>query len=143
MTVNSESTKSRSSSVGWNKPRYWLLTGLLVFMMGYSALWTLVDPQGTYDNTEKLGFPGFIGTYPLAAAKIAAVVVIVWRRWPVLTIFAFAGLIYDVSLALMAHIYEGDFPSGWLAVLGVVIWCGAFWAERDRVAHERQGGLAS
>jgi hypothetical protein len=38
-------------------------------------------------------------------------------------------------LALMAHVHEDDFPSGWPAVFGLVVWCAAFWVERDRSAR--------
>jgi hypothetical protein len=122
--------------MSWNRWRYWLPTGLLCLIFVVSAALSLLDPETTRQTTTELGFPAFIGTYPLAVAKLAAVVVILWRRWPTLRLFAFAGLLYDMVLALMAHIHEEDFPSGWLAVFGLVVWCGAFWVERDRSARE-------
>ncbi|MGL5826405.1 MAG: DoxX family protein [Nocardioides sp.] len=136
MTTRTAPNPASSSVVAWDRRRYWLLTGLLLFTMGYSAVWTLVDPQGSYEGAERLGFPGFIAAYPLAMVKLAAIVVIVWRRWPVLTLFAYAGFLYDLVLALLGHIGADDFPYGLVAVLGLVFWCGAFWVERDRVTHE-------
>jgi hypothetical protein len=127
---------NRTRAASWNHRRYWVITGLFCLLFLASAALILLDPQGTRINSEKLGFPPYIAVYPSAAAKIAGVVVILWRRWPTLRMFAFAGFLYDMVLALMAHIHESDFPSGWLAVFGIMVWCGAIWGERDRVAAE-------
>jgi hypothetical protein len=133
---NSVHTSAQSRLVTWNRRRYWIATGLLCTMFIVSPLLTFIDPEGTRRATTDLGYPAYIGMYPLAFAKLAAVFAILWRRSSTLVMFAFAGLLYDLLLALSAHIHENDFPYGWLAVFGLVIWCAAFWVERDRVAHE-------
>jgi hypothetical protein len=137
-TTHASSVRSSgpTETASWNRWRYWVPTGLLCLIFVVSAALSLLDPETTRQTTTDLGFPAFIGTYPLAFAKLAAVVVILWRRWPTLRLFAFAGLLYDMVLALMAHVHEDDFPAGWLAVFGLVVWCAAFWVERDRSARE-------
>lgn len=120
----------------WNHRRYWIVTGLFCAIFVVSAALTFLDPSGTREATAELGFPAYIGTYPLALAKLAAVFVILSRRWPTLRMFAFAGLLFDIVLALSAHIYEGDFPYGWLAVFALVMWCAAFAVDRERTAAE-------
>ena len=123
----------------WKRRRYWVVTGLFCLMFIVSALLTFLDPAGTKRGTAKLGFPVYIGLYPLAVAKLAGVGAILWRKWPIVTLFAFAGFLYDVLLALAAHVHEKDFPNGWLAVVGLVLWCAAFAVERDRVRFETSG----
>jgi hypothetical protein len=134
MSVTESVTRTRPAA--WNRRRYWIITGLFCLMFLVSVALTAVDPEGTRTGTEKLGYPVYIATYPLAAAKLAGVAVILWRRWPTLRVFAFAGFLYDLILAVSAHIHERDFPYGWLAVFGLGLWCGAYWVERDRVVTE-------
>lgn len=108
---------------------------LLAAVFTASALLTLLDPDGSRTEATKLGFPAYIALYPLAIAKLSAVVVILQKRWPTLRTFAFAGLLFDMILALMAHVHEGDFPSGWLAVFGIVVWGVAFATDH---LHQQQ-----
>ena len=101
---------------------------LLAAVFIVSALLTFVDPDGTRTSFAKLGFPTFIA-YPAAIAKLSAVVVILQKRLPTLRTFAFAGLLFDMILALMAHVQVNDFPAGWLAVFGLAVWSVAFTSD--------------
>lgn len=132
MTPSSSPASDASPAATWHRRRYWIVTGLFCGVFIVSALLTLFDPEGTRRQTAELGYPVYIATYPLAAAKIAGVVAILSRWSPTLTMFAFAGFLFDLILAGAAHVYERDFPYGWLAVFGLVLWCAAFWVERDR-----------
>jgi DoxX-like family len=121
---------SRSaSSAGW---KYWLPTGLLCLVFIASAALTILDPSGTRATSTKLGFPTILSVYPLALAKLAAVAAVLWRKSKVLTHFAFAGLLYDMLLALGGHIEAKDFPAGFLAVFGLIVWVFAFRASEQR-----------
>jgi DoxX-like family len=113
---------------------YWVALGLFTVMFAYSAIWSLVDPSGTKVQTAKLGYPGYLAVYPLALSKLAGLVVIHLRRWRTLTHFAFAGFLFDLLLALAGHIHTRDFPYGWLAVLGLVLWAAAFTMDAKRAA---------
>jgi hypothetical protein len=62
------------------------------------------------------------------------VLTILWGRWTTLTLFAFAGFLYDLVLALGAHIAHQD-PQGFLAAAGLVIWAGAFLTDRLGFRH--------
>jgi hypothetical protein len=106
--------------------------GLLCLVFVASAALTIADPNGTRVTSAELGFPTFLAVYPLAAAKLAAVVAILWRKSKVLTHFAFAGLLYDMLLALGGHIDANDFPAGFLAVFGLIVWGFAFWVSEQR-----------
>lgn len=118
----------------WNRRAYWVAMGLFTVMFAYSAIWSLVDRSGTEIQAAELGYPGYLAVYPLAVAKLAGLVVILSRRSRTLTHFAFAGFLFDLLLALAGHIRNDDFPNGWLAVLGLVIWTAAFAADTRRAA---------
>jgi hypothetical protein len=110
--------------------RYWIPTGLLCAVFVVSILLTVFDQPGSEKEFVVLGFPAFF-SLPLAAAKAAGVAAVLIRRYRTLTLFAFAGFLYDMILALGAHIHENDFPSGWIAVAGLVVWVAAFWADQN------------
>lgn len=119
-----------SSSVA-NRRRYWVVTGLFVTIFFYSAVWALVDPVGTRIDTVDLGFPGY-SVYPLAIAKLLGLAVILWGRSRTLTGFAFAGFLYDVLLALSAHIVQRDPGEGSLALFALVVTVAAWRVDRQR-----------
>jgi DoxX-like family len=116
------------------KRAYWVALGLFTVMFLYSAGWSILDPEGTRVATAKLGYPAYLGVYPLSLAKLAGLAAIHSRRSRTLTHFAFAGFLFDLLLALAGHIDKGDFPYGWLAVFGLVLWIAAFVMEERRAA---------
>lgn len=109
--------------------------GLLCLVFVVSAALTFLDPGGTMRSTAKLGFPTFF-VYPLAVAKLLGVAAVLSRRLRTLSHFAFAGFLFDMVLALSAHVHEHDFPAGWLAVAGLIIWVAAFASEHRRWSRE-------
>jgi hypothetical protein len=130
--MSSSASNSRISSAAW---KYGLPIGLLCLVFLFSAGLTIADPTGTRVASAKLGFPTFLAVYPLAAAKLSAIVAILLRKSKVLTHFAFAGLLYDMLLALGGHIHAKDFPAGYLAVFGLIVWVFAFMASEQRTDH--------
>jgi DoxX-like family len=120
-----------------------MATGLFVLIFGYSAVWSLVDPEGTRIDTVALGFPGYF-VYPQNIAKLLGLAAILTHRSRTLTGLAFAGFFYDVVLGLSAHIAQGDWVRGAKAVLGLASTVAAYWAYSQRfgsgrteVAHSR------
>jgi DoxX-like family len=113
---------------------YWACIGLFCVTFIVSALLTVLDPEGTRTAAVRLGFPTYIAGVPLAVAKLLGVVVVL-RRFPAtLKHFAYAGFLFDILLALAAHVHEGDFPAGWLAVWGLGLWIATFVLEQRRTA---------
>ncbi len=109
--------------------RYWIPTGLLCLIFLGSTVLTIVDRTGSDRAFLVLGFPAYF-SFPLGLAKAAGVVAVLRRHYRTLALFAYAGFLYDLILALVAHIHEKDFPSGWLAVFGLSVWIAAFWADQ-------------
>lgn len=121
----------RPSSAATLSPRiYWLATGLFCFMFIVSVLLTIFDLPGTIRQMLDLGFPVYL-IWPQTVAKVLGVVAILSRRSRTLTNLAFAGFLYDLILALFAHIAERE-TYGLVAAFGLVLWGFAFWADRRR-----------
>jgi hypothetical protein len=111
---------------------YWLPTGLFCVLFLASATLSLGDLEGTRAAMRDLGYPTYM-LYPQAIAKLLGIGVILtgWSR--TLTALAYAGFLYDLLLALAGHIHERE-AFGWVALLGLLLWLWAFWADRRRFA---------
>ena len=98
---------------------YRISTGLISVLMLFSATMYFVQNQWVSETFLKLGFPTFI-IYPLAVAKILAVIAIWTNKSKMLKEWAYAGLVFDLLLAFGAHvnINDGEFAP---ALVGLVI----------------------
>lgn len=102
-----------------NKIIYWISTGLLCALMLFSASMYLFTNDVAVQAFTSLGFPTYI-IYPLAIAKILAVVAILSRKSAFLKEWAYAGIFFDVILAFAAHIMVQD--GQWLfALVGIIL----------------------
>jgi hypothetical protein len=112
----------------------WYWAGMLPFLVIFvgSVALTFGDLDATRAETVALGYPAFV-VVPQGIAKVAGLVAVLWPRWPLLTGLAFAGFLYDVVLALAAHLVKGDDPGGIaLAVAGLAAVVLAFAVHRAR-----------
>jgi hypothetical protein len=85
---------------------YWIVTGLLSYIMLISAITYFINNETVSETFEKLGYPTYI-IYPLAIAKILGIIAIVTNKSWVLREWAYAGFFYDIVLAASAHIVTG------------------------------------
>jgi hypothetical protein len=109
---------------------YRVATGLLCAVFLISVLLTVVDYDGTVAQLRDLGFPTYFA-WPQTIAKLLGVVAILSRRSRTLALFAYAGFLFDMLLALTAHVAERE-PYALVAVAGLVVWGFAFAADRRR-----------
>lgn len=86
---------------------YWVSTGLLSALMLMSAMMYIFNNAEVSQTFTNLGYPVYI-IYPLAIAKILAIVAILSRKSEVLKEWAYAGLFFDFVLAFAAHYQVGD-----------------------------------
>ena len=102
-----------------NKLIYWISTGLLCALMLFSAGMYLFANDVAVQAFTNLGFPTYI-IYPLAIAKILAVIAILSRKSAFLKEWAYAGIFFDVVLAFTAHIMAQD--GAWMmAFVGILL----------------------
>lgn len=90
-----------------NKILYYVSTGLLTLLMGFSATMYFVNFEEVSQTFQGLGYPVFI-IKPLAVAKILGLIAIWTKRSRQLMEWAYAGFFFDTLLALQAHIEVGD-----------------------------------
>lgn len=127
----------RSSSLPATSRGYWVATGALCALFIFSGVWELVDLDAAKQTFRDLGYPDRLAAFS-AVAKLLAVATILWARSRTLTFFAFAGLLYDMLLALSGHIATSD-PNVVLAIAGIFIWSWAFYADQRRFGPPRTG----
>jgi len=105
---------------------YWILTGLLVILMLFSAISSLrPNPQGIA-MVEHLGYPYNV-LQLLAVAKILGVIAILIPGFPRLKEWAYAGFTFDLCGAIFAGLCAGDPVSQWIPVMvGILLIFGSY-----------------
>lgn len=101
---------------------YRIATGLLTVMMVFSASMYFIQHQMVEEMFQSLGFPVFI-IYPLAIAKILGLVAIWTRKSEMLKEWAYAGFVFELMLAVGAHInaQDGEFAGALIGLVLVVV----------------------
>jgi hypothetical protein len=96
---------------------YWLTTALLVFCMT-GGLFELVGVKATLDGIERLGYPAYI-IPALGLGKVLAMAALLWPRTPRLKEWAYAGIFFNMTGALVSHVAMRD--PVWICVVCVAI----------------------
>lgn len=100
---------------------YWAATGLFSALILMGACMYFLKFEMVSGMFLKLGYPTHI-IYPLAIAKILGVVAILSKKSPLLKEWAYAGFVFDLILAVMAHIQvaDGEFMGALVALVLVL-----------------------
>ncbi len=93
------------------KITHWILTGLVCAMLSLSVVMYLTDTENVMNMMGTMGFPGWL-VYHLAFAKAAGIAFLLYRKQPILTEWAYAGLTFNFCLAISTHAYNGDGEGG-------------------------------
>ena len=98
---------------------YWFATVLLCLLLLFSASMYLFNHAVVVEAFTNLNYPSYL-IYPLAFAKVLAVVAIISHKSHILKQLAYAGIFYNFLLAFIAHAAIGD-GGGLLALLGLLL----------------------
>ena len=103
---------------------HWVFTGLLSALLLLSATMYLVTHDEVVVVFTMLGFPTWI-IYPLAILKILGVVMLLTKFKEWLTEWAYAGILFNVSLGAGAHlaIQDGEQMG---AIIGLILVIGSY-----------------
>jgi hypothetical protein len=93
------------------KITHWVFTGLLCAMLTLSVVMYLTDTENVMNMMEAMGFPRWL-VYHITFAKAAGIVFLLYRKKPILTEWAYAGLTFNFCLAISTHAYNGDGEGG-------------------------------
>lgn len=86
---------------------YWAATGLLSALLLMSAGMYVFNNEEVVGMFKAFGYPTYI-IYPLAAAKVAAVIVLLTQKQTVIKEWAYSALFFEFILAFFAHYMIGD-----------------------------------
>ena len=112
---------------------YWIATIIVSLLMLFSAYNYFFNHAMVVKFFEAANYPTYI-IYPLAVAKISAVIVILADKWKTLKEWAYAGLCYDFILAIGAHIDNGDNGSGLAGLALFFLFSSYFLGKKYRYA---------
>jgi hypothetical protein len=116
-----EKEVSKGAKIG-----YYIGTILLTLLMTFSATMYLAQHEMVVGFFENFGFPTWI-IYPLAAAKYLGLIAIWFSKSKTLKHFAYAGFLFDLLLAVGAHLGAGEGIEGSImSILGIVFWSLSF-----------------
>jgi hypothetical protein len=93
-----------------NKIIYWLATSLLALGMFASGLQQILHTQTIMDLMVPLGYPSYF-FYIIGVWKILAVIAILTPGFKLLKEWAYAGLFFVMTGALISHLAIGDFDA--------------------------------
>ena len=91
---------------------YWISTGLLVLLMGFSAVSSLINGPDAQAMMKHLGYPFYFGQF-LAVFKIFGVIALLVPGFPKIREWAYAGFTFDLIWALYSFIAIGTPAKEW------------------------------
>ena len=111
---------------------YWVTTALLVFELVLGGAWDVWRVPHVRVVIERLGYPIYFLVI-LGVWKLLGAVALVIPRYPRLKEWAYAGVVFNLTGALVSHVASGDIEVGPMAYLvfmtGVTA---ASWSLRPR-----------
>lgn len=105
-----------------NKTIYWIATGMLCALFIMGAMMYIFNYPRAESFFISLGFPIWI-IYPLATLKILGPLAILSRKSIFLKELAYAGFLFDATLAFFAHfmVRDGEYLFSILALIFTTI----------------------
>lgn len=101
---------------------FYIGTTLLSLLMLSSAGMYFINYPDVSNEFMRMGFPTWI-IYPLGIAKVLGVATLWFVNNKRIKMVAYVGFLFNILLALGAHIGAGDGPDGWSgAVMGIIFW---------------------
>lgn len=92
----------------WIKTIHWVATALVCLLMSASAATYIFLHEDVVQTFQlQLGFPTWL-VYPMAVAKISAVIMLLSKFNKPLTEWAYAGLSFNLLLAIGTHVSLGE-----------------------------------
>lgn len=105
---------------------YWITTALVVFAMATGGVAQLIRVPANVEGMAHLGYPIYVTTI-LGVWKLLGSIALVAPRLPRLKEWAYAGIVFDLTGAVVSHLASGDGIGHWispaiLAALAMVSW---------------------
>lgn len=108
---------------------YWTTTALVAFAFAAGGLFDLRGSPEIVAMFEHLGYPAYLATL-LGAWKVLGALAIVVPGVPRLKEWAYAGMVFDLSGAVVSHVAVGDAAGQSVAPVVLLGLVAASWALR-------------
>ena len=109
---------------------YWVATALVVFELVLGGVWDLLCVPQVRDVIAQLGYPAYFLTI-LGVWKLLGAVALLIPRFPRLKEWAYAGVVFDLTGAIVSHLAAGVINTGALIYITVMLGItAASWALR-------------
>jgi hypothetical protein len=118
---------------------YWATTGLGTAILTFGGINEVLHTQRIADTIAHLGYPAFLPSL-LGTWKLLAVVAILAPRLSRLKEWAYAGVFFDVTGAIVSHAMVGDGPPHLAPPMVVLALLATSWTLRPA---DRKLGTAS
>lgn len=99
---------------------YWTATALLVFELVLGGIWDVLRVPHVRAVFERLGYPLYV-LIILGVWKLLGAVALVIPRFPRLKEWAYAGVIFNLTGALVSHIASRDIEPGPMSYLVMMV----------------------
>jgi len=98
---------------------YWVATALLVFELVLGGVWDVLRVPHVRAVMERLGYPTYFVVI-LGVWKLLGAVALAIPRFPRLKEWAYAGMVFNLTGALVSHLASGDIEVGPMVYLVVM-----------------------
>ncbi len=99
---------------------YWVATALLVFELVLGGIWDVLRVPHVRVVIERLGYPLYFLVI-LGVWKLLGAVALVIPRFSRLKEWAYAGVVFNLTGALVSHVAAGDIEPGPMSYLVVMV----------------------
>jgi uncharacterized membrane protein YphA (DoxX/SURF4 family) len=99
---------------------YWVATALLVFELVLGGIWDVLRVPHVRVVIERLGYPVYFLVI-LGVWKLLGSVALVIPCFPRLKEWAYAGVVFNLTGALVSHVASGDIEPGPMSYLVVMV----------------------
>lgn len=117
------------SRFGMRAIAYWIFTLLVVFENTAGFLWVLLHIEYLRVMLVHLGYPQYFMNI-LGAWQLAAAVVLIAPGFPLIKEWAYAGVLFNYSSAVISHLSVGDGPRLWIPALMFAVFSACSWLLR-------------
>jgi uncharacterized membrane protein YphA (DoxX/SURF4 family) len=121
---------------------YRISTGLIVLIMGISAVSYLLRVPHFVESTQSLGYPAYLMSL-LGVAKLLGLAALLVPGWPRLKEWAYAGFTINLIGATWSHLAVGQYEHAPLAVVWLAVLLTSYVTLRRRMANKATAAVAS
>ena len=108
---------------------YWLITGILSFCIFFGGLAQALQLKATLQGFKPLGYPTYFITL-IGVWKMLGIIAILIPKFPLLKEWAYAGIFFTMSGAVVSHIASNDVSVQIIAPILLLIFTVMSWYLR-------------